>query len=381
MAQTTVARPEVADADRIVIKVGTRVLTRRDGKLALVRLYHIVELAAALRERGKEVLLVSSGSIGVGRDALGLEHSPADVAGRQACAAVGQSRLMSIYQQGFAPLGLLAAQVLLTEDDFDVRERYLNLRAALSRLLRSGVVPIINENDTVSTAELALHRESQRQVFGDNDRLSALVASELDADLLLILTDVDGIYERDPHECPDAALICRVDDAEALGAELSGAGSEVGRGGMRTKVEAATIAARFGCHAVIASGFDLTAGYRVCAGEAVGTWFPPTGVMSARRRWIAFASRAQAVLHLDDGAVVALEQRSGSLLPAGITRFEGRFEKGDVVELRRPDGSLLGRGIVQTDAAGTERWRRGENHSGQRTLVRREHLVLEGAQR
>jgi glutamate 5-kinase len=375
------ARPAVAAARRVVIKVGTRVLTREDGKLSLVRLYRIVEVAAALRDQGREVLLVSSGAIGAGREALGLATTPTEVAARQACAAIGQSRLMALYQQGFGPLGLLSAQVLLTEADFDDRNRYLNLRAALTHLLSVGVVPIINENDTVSTAELALHRTSTRPVFGDNDRLSALVASELDADLLVLLTDVAGIYDKNPRDHADARLIPRVDEPECLQAETSGTTSGVGRGGMASKIEAATIASRFGCHAVIASGFDADAAARVVAGDEVGTWFPATGSMSARRRWIAFATRPQAVAYLDAGAVEAIVDRGGSVLPAGVKRLDGEFAQGDVIELRGPDGEVLGRGIARTDSASTRAWMAGAAPAGVRTLVRRQHLVLEGAKR
>ncbi len=191
------ARPALADADRIVIKLGTRVLTHDDGRIALSRLYGVVEAAAELLARDRDVLIVSSGAVGLGREALGFEVTPDDLEERQACAAVGQGRLMGLYDAGFGRLGRLCAQVLLTQGDFDDRIRYLNLRSTLETLLRRGVVPVINENDAVSTEELALASGERRRVFGDNDRLSALVASELDADLLILLTDVDGVFERD----------------------------------------------------------------------------------------------------------------------------------------------------------------------------------------
>lgn len=381
MQSTAIQRPAVAAAKRVVIKVGTRVLTRPDGRLALVRLSSIVELLADLRAEGREVILVSSGAIGAGRGALGLAETPADAAVRQACAAVGQGRLMGIYQQGFAPFGLVPAQLLLTEADFFERERYLNLRSALTTLLRLGAVPIINENDVVSIAELAVTQEESRQVFGDNDRLSALVASELEANLLVLLTDVPGLCEQNPQEHAGAGLISTVDDPETLQAEITGAVSGAGRGGMRTKVEAACIAARSGCHAVIASGLDPEAARRVVAGENVGTWFPARSAMSARRRWIAFATRVRAALHIDAGAARALVELGGSLLPAGVTHIEGDFDSGDVVEIRGPEGGLIGRGIIRVGAAAARAWMAGERPEGARTLMRREELVLEGSLR
>ncbi|MEL6547419.1 MAG: glutamate 5-kinase, partial [Myxococcota bacterium] len=226
MSESSVQRAPVAEAKRVVIKVGTRVLTQTDGRLALTRLFSLVETIAQLKENGREVLLVSSGAVGLGRDALRFERNPTDVAERQACAAVGQSRLMELYSHGFDRLGLVAAQVLLTEDDFDNRERYLNLGNTLNALLKHGAVPIINENDAISTVELAVATRGGRQVFGDNDRLSALVASELGCELLVLLTDVDGVFERDPRTDPSAKLISCVDDVEGGMAELSGSGSD-----------------------------------------------------------------------------------------------------------------------------------------------------------
>ena len=375
------ARPEVAAARRVVLKLGTRVLTHDDGRLALARLLGVVEAAAELRRRDRDVLLVSSGAVGLGRDALGLEKTPADLKERQACAAVGQTRLMGLYQDGFAHVGLVCGQVLLTESDFDDRERYLNLRACLNTLLRRGVVPVINENDAVSIAELAVVGGPRQRIFGDNDRLSALVATKLDADLLVILTDVPGLFDRDPRRHLDAALLARVDAPERLAPVETTAGTEAGRGGMRSKIEAATVASKGGCHAVIASGREPGVLARVLAGEEAGTWFPARESLDARRRWIAFAVAPRGTLYLDAGAVEAVRSRGASLLAAGVRRVEGKFERGDVVELRGPDGALVGRGMVYWGAAAARRWCAGLPPEGIRNhdaLVHHRHLVLEG---
>jgi len=375
-----VARPEVAGADRVVLKLGTRVLTHDDGRLALARLFAVVEAAAQLRRQGKDVLLVSSGAVGLGREALGFAATPDELEERQACAAVGQTRLMGLYQEGFSRLGLVCGQTLLTQGDFDDRERYLNLRATLNALLRRGVVPVINENDAVSTEELAFVRQGRARVFGDNDQLSALVAAELDADLLVLLTDVGGLYDRDPRLHPQARLVTRVDDLDHLGVVVTGPASEVGRGGMRSKIEAARIAARAGCHAVIASGRDPGVLPRVLAGEELGTWFPARAGLDARRRWIAFAVAPRGVLHLDAGAVEAVRSRGVSLLAAGVERVEGRFRRGDVVDLRGPDGALVGRGMVNWDADVARAWSNGAppvDIKNRDSLVHRRHLVLE----
>lgn len=369
----------MAGAKKVVVKVGTRVLTQPDGRLALTRLYSLVETIARLKEENREVLLVSSGAVGLGRDALGLSKTPSDVAERQACAAIGQSRLMELYGDGFDRMGLVAAQVLLTEDDFDNRERYLNLGTTLNALLKHGAIPIINENDVVSTVELAMRERAGRKVFGDNDRLSALVACELGCELLVLLTDVDGVFERDPRSDPDAKLISCVDDLDGGMAELTGSGSDAGRGGMRSKFDAARIAARFGCHAVIASGVRHEVVARVLAGAHEGTWFPATGNMSARHRWIAFASRPRGVIHVDDGAVEAVVERNGSLLAAGITRIEGNFVRGDVVEVRGPSGTLVARGLIRVDADRYLEWRGGASEEELRSfsaVVRSNQLVV-----
>ncbi|MCA8922848.1 MAG: glutamate 5-kinase [Planctomycetes bacterium] len=374
-------RAPLLSARRFVLKLGTRVLTHDDGTLALSRLFGLIESAVALRRAGKDVILVSSGAVGLGRDALGFSATPTDVADRQACAAVGQTRLMALYQDGFARLGVLTGQVLLSQSDFDDRVRCLNLRATLTRLLRRGVIPIVNENDAVSTEELAfLDDGSSRPVFGDNDKLSALVATELAADLLILLTDVEGVFDSDPRGNPAAQLLTRIDSLQELGgAGASTSGS--GRGGMRSKVSAAQIAARSGCHAVIASGREPGVLARSAAAEPIGTWFPAReDSLQARRRWIAYATAPRGVLRLDAGAVEALVERGASLLAAGVKAIEGEFHDGDVVELRGPKAELIGRGLMCFDSGAARAWCAGTPPPGIRNhdaLVHRRHLVLE----
>jgi len=380
MPSTPPPRPPVAQARRVVLKLGTRVLTDDDGGVALSRLQALVGVAARLRRGGRDVLLVSSGAVGLGREALGLPRTPTEVDERQACAAVGQSRLMALYQEAFSREGLLCAQLLLTEADFHHRERYLNLRAALQALLRHGVVPVINENDAVSTAEVALLPGAARAIFGDNDRLSALVASKLDADLLVLLTDVAGLFLRDPRTDPDAPHIPRVDPGQELPPLVAPPPGAPGRGGMGKKVEAAEMAAGSGCHAVIASGRDPDALDALLAGEEVGTWFPARPRRQARQRWIAHAAAPAGALTLDAGAVSALVQRNASLLAPGVLGVEGDFRAGDVVVLRGPDRRRIGRGVVAWDAATVRSWCAGESPPGVRNahaIIRRDQIVME----
>lgn len=374
-------RPELAAARRVVVKLGTRVLTHDDGRLALARLFDAVEQVDAAWRAGQEVIVVSSGAVGLGRQALKLAHTPIDLAERQACAAVGQVRLMGLWETGFSRLGRHAAQLLLTQDDFDDRVRYLELRAALGALLRHGVVPVVNENDVVRTDELRFVETGSdgRQVFGDNDGLSALVATKLGADLLVLLTDVPGVFQRDPRVEPDAPLLSEL-DPDDTSVQVGGPGSAASRGGMASKVEAARMVSRAGCHAVIADGRTPGNITRVLAGEDVGTWCRARPGLDARRRWIAFATAPRGVLHLDQGAVTALRQRGASLLAAGVTTIEGDFSAGDVVLLRGPDGADIGRGAVYCDAQAARRWTDGLPPVGARrhhALVHRDQLVLD----
>src|SRR5262245_38182339 len=264
---------------------------------------------------------------------------------KQAFAAVGQSRLMNLYEQGFAKYGLTPAQVLLTEEDFSNRTRYLNLRHTLTTLLDMGVIPVINENDTVSTAELEVTDRSRS--FGDNDKLSALVMSKLEATVLILLSDVDGLFTDNPHDNPKADFIREVHDITDDIEGLAGRKSTRGRGGMATKLEAARIAMNSGGIAIIANGTKHVIIGRVLSGEQEGTMFVGiSGTLSEKRRWIAFSSSVSGRIHINAGALDAITKKNASLLYAGVTRIENEFEHGDVVSIVAPDGKEIARGIV-----------------------------------
>ena len=349
---------------RVVVKVGTSIVTRGDGRLALGRLGALVEELHALHQHA-EVVLVTSGSIGLGAARLGYDAVPSEVVDRQACAAAGQGALIATYDALFRQLDLAAAQVLLTEDDFLHRRRYLNLRATLERLVARGAVPVVNENDTVSTLELACGRD---RVFGDNDRLSALVAARLDADLLVLLTDVDGVYTAAPGT-PDA---CRIDTWQDDKVSL-GPGSALGRGGMGAKLRAARMAQHVGVHVVIASGFVPGVLGRVVAGDVEGTWFPAQAGLSQRGRWLAYASAPDGRITVDAGAREAILSRGASLLPVGVTQVEGDFSASAIVSLIGPDGTEFARGVAASDAR-SARARCGQ--SGERALIHRDDIVF-----
>jgi glutamate 5-kinase len=275
-AKSTSLAGKIARCRRIVIKLGTNVIMRDDGRIALGRFYGIAESVARLRHEGREILLVSSGAIGLGMDRLGMKKRPTELAALQACAAIGQSRLMAIYDDAFEKLGCRIAQVLLTEDDFRDPQRFANLRGTLASLLEMGVIPIINENDTVSTVELDRPGDTpnRKRVFGDNDKLSGLVLTHVGADLLVLLSDIDGLYSGDPH-APNATLVAEVREVTPEIRSYAQGKNGRGRGGMATKLEAARIASAAGRFAVIANGHIPHVVERVCAGENVGTWFWP----------------------------------------------------------------------------------------------------------
>jgi len=340
-------RKFLREAKRIVVKVGTNVVTRPGGELAIGTIHAIIEEIVALVRSGRQVILVTSGAIGLGMNRLGFEERPALLALRQACAAVGQGQLMALYDQGFGRLGVATAQVLLTEDDFSNRIRYLNLRNAIHELLRLGVVPIVNENDTVSTTEIEGESGAERVVpFGDNDMLSALLASKMDADTLVILSDVEGLYDRAPAKGNRAK---RIPIVATFGPEieaLAGGGAGRGRGGIRTKLEATRVATSCGVRAVIACGERPNVLRDIFAGRDVGTLFPPRAKLSGRKRWIAFATSPAGSVAVNDGARTALVDRNASLLWAGIERIAGHFERGDVISIQDAAGREFARGIA-----------------------------------
>lgn len=329
------------------------------GEVCAERVGPIVRAVAALRQEGRGVVLVSSGAVGLGAGRLGLSRSRlADVVVRQACAAVGQSLLMHAYERMFGECGVKIAQVLLTEDDFTDRGRYSNLRRTMEKLLKLGVVPVVNENDTVSTAELEC--VGGGRVFSDNDRLAALVMSELESDALVLLTDVDGLLV---HRPPDVLAGAARDEevmvvpvvAEVtpeLKALATGA-SATGRGGMLTKLEAAAIAMRAGGVAVIANGTRPDTLARVFAGEAVGTAFVPTSRMAGKRRWIAYAAGVRGRVVVNAGARAAILGGKASLLASGVVRVEREFEPLDVVSIADPEGREFARGIANCASADT----------------------------
>jgi glutamate 5-kinase len=352
-SQTTELSRIAARARRVVVKLGTAVLMRDEGGVALSRFHSFVESIADLKRAEREVLLVSSGAVGLGIERLGLKRRPQLLPLKQACAAVGQSRLMALYADAFGNHNITTAQVLLTEEDFSNRDRYLNLRSTLTALLELGVLPIINENDTVSTAELeSLDATSYIKInFGDNDKLAALVASKIEADLLLILTDVEGLHTADPKDLKNAKLIPVVEEITPELEELApgssaASGSRMGRGGIKTKLEAARIATQSGCATVIANGKLPGVIDRIFAGENLGTLFLPQPGLPGKRRWIAFATTVKAALVINEGARQALLERKASLLAAGVLEVRGGFERGDVVSILDEQEREFARGIV-----------------------------------
>ena len=337
---TAAARPAIAGARRVVVKVGSSSLTTLPGGLDGARLSALVDVLGAVRAAGREVVLVSSGAIAAGLAPLGVAGRPRDLATAQAAASVGQLRLVQTYADAFARHDVTVGQVLLTADDLTRRSHYRNAQQTVDRLLALGALPIVNENDTVATEEIR---------FGDNDRLAALVAHVAQADALVLLSDVDGVYDGDPRSGP-AKLINTVTGAGDLAAVTLGSGKRngVGTGGMATKVEAALIAAQAGVPVVVTSTAQAAA---ALAGEQVGTLFTPTGRRpSARQFWLRYASRPRGRLVLDDGAVRAVRERHASLLAAGITGVSGDFLADDPVELVGPDGVVVARGLVAYDA-------------------------------
>ena len=323
---------------RIVAKVGSSSLRAADGGLDRVLVSALVDQIAALRDEDIQVVLVSSGAVAAGLGPLGLSARPGDLPSQQAAASVGQGILMHTYQEGFARHGLACGQVLLTPDDVVDRTRYLNARHTFDRLLELGAVPVVNENDTVVTDELR---------FGDNDRLAALVASMLHAQLLILLSDVDGLYPDRPGAA-DMVPIDRVDDFAALDPQVAGpTGSDVGTGGMASKLEAARIAAFSGAHTVIANARQPGILGAAVSGTHVGTWFPPSRRRpESRKLWIAFAPVPRGSIHVDAGAVRALVERGSSLLAAGIVEAAGEFDAGDAVDVVGPDHRVVARGLT-----------------------------------
>jgi glutamate 5-kinase len=337
-----VTTPRFSAPGLVVVKVGSNSLRAAEGGLDPVVIVDLVDQLAKLVRGGTSVVLVSSGAVAAGLAPLGMRTRPPDLPGLQAAASVGQGLLLHRYQAAFAVHGLACGQVLLMASDMVDRRRYLNARNTFERLLSLGAVPLVNENDTVATEELRV---------GDNDRLAALVAGMLGADLLVLLSDVGGLYERDPRRDPDARPVERVDDVRVFDRmQIRGAGSRVGTGGMVTKLDAVRIATQGAADVVIAHARRPGVVEAVVSGAPVGTWFPAKVRPDSRKLWIAFATAPQGSLLIDHGAVRALTERGSSLLAVGVTDVMGDFHDGAAVNVVGPDQHVIARGLVAFDA-------------------------------
>jgi len=336
-------RGRLAAARRWVVKVGSALLTNDGLGLDVSVVRSLADQLVALRETGSDVVLVSSGAIAAGLVRLNLTERPHEVHLSQAAAAVGQSALVRAYEENLSPHGVTSAQILLSHADIRARDRYLNARSTLSTLLGMGVLPIVNENDTVVTDEIRL---------GDNDTLGALVANLVDADVLLVLTDQDGLMDQDPRQVASAQIISSADVHDATLDAMAGPGGALGRGGMATKLSAARLAARSGTDTVIANGRVPDVISRVAAGESVGTFLQTQRrPQSARKQWLASLLHAQGQLFLDDGAVRGVVEQGRSLLPIGITAVSGEFERGDLVSCVDGQGRERARGLANYSSA------------------------------
>jgi len=376
--QDLVRQELAALAELIVVKVGTRVLTRANGTLDLDRIKSLAEQIHQLREQGRKVVLVSSGAVGAGMSQLGLSERPTELAKLQAVAAVGQTNLIEAYDSIFQSLGTHAAQVLLTAEDLSDRGRYLNVRNTLLALLEMNTVPIVNENDTVSVEELMV-------TFGDNDRLAALVTNALRASLLIILSDVDGLYDGPPEDAASKVIssVPKIDaDIEELVADKA---NGLSRGGMRSKLGAARMVTTAGENVIIASGRKDNVLPRLLAGEQLGTAFLATGkTVSPLKRWIGFSAQSKGTLTLDEGACEAIRRDGRSLLSIGIEAVKGQFEKGDVVTLCNVEGDELARGLTNYTSDQVSRIKQMKTeqiteelgHCPYRAVVHRDNMVV-----
>ncbi|WP_121180162.1 glutamate 5-kinase [Nocardiopsis sp. Huas11] len=371
----TTGRMAVAGARRIVVKVGSSSLTTPDGLIDSGRIRDLVEVLTDRRAQGQEVIVVSSGAVAAGMTPLGLTRRPRDLASQQAAASVGQGLLLAAYTAELAERGLTAAQVLLTVEDMMRRVQHRNAQRTLRRLLDIGAVPIVNENDTVATHELR---------FGDNDRLAALVAHLMSADALVLLSDVDALYDGNPASQGTSVVHLVRGPLDLDGIDIGSAGKRgVGTGGMVTKVDSARIATEAGIHTVLTSAANARS---ALAGDRVGTLFAPAEGRrpSARQLWLAHATAGRGSLVLDPGAVTAVVSEKASLLPAGVVRVTGDFSAGDPVDLRDEQGTVVARGLVNYDAAEvpdlmgrSTRWLAREmGPSYERELVHRDDLVV-----
>lgn len=371
------ARAKLKDARRWVIKIGSSLLTAKGQGLDHAAIRDWCAQIAQLRAEGRQIVLVSSGAVAEGMARLGLKKRPGVLHELQAAAAVGQMGLVRAWELGFETHGIRAAQILLTHEDVADRGRYLNARATLNALLEFGVVPVVNENDTVSTDEIRL---------GDNDTLGALTTNLIESDLLVILTDQEGLFEADPRINPDAKLVSEMAlSAPQLTAMAGDSKGELGRGGMRTKLSAARIAARSGACTAIAHGRAENVLRRLAAGESIGSLLlPDAGSMTARKRWIAGQLQVRGKLFLDAGAAEVLAKNGKSLLPVGVQKVEGEFDRGDLVSCIGPEGREVARGLSNYSVVEARKIlgaKRGElaerlGYPGDGELIHRDNLTL-----
>jgi glutamate 5-kinase len=331
---------------RVVVKAGTNLLTGGTDTIDAGTLSGLAAQLAALRARGGEAILVTSGAIHAGRQRVRALPDPRGLSSRQALAAIGQSRLMSLWDQAFEAHGIVVAQALLTRHDLADRLGYLNARNTLLALLEIGALPVVNENDVVAVDEIA------DSVIGDNDNLSALVANLVDADLLLLLSDVEGLYNANPNTDPTARVIETVEAIDEAIERAAGSAGALGTGGMVTKLQAARVATASGTHVIIADGGSADVILRACLGERTGTHFLPRGDrVESRRRFLLSGLPVRGRVVIDDGAVAALASGGNSLLPAGVVAVEGAFDRGDVVQVVARDGRHIASGTVNYNAA------------------------------
>lgn len=333
---------EIKNAHRIVVKVGTSTLTHSTGRLNIHQIELLVRQLSDLVNQGKEILLVTSGAVGAGLDRMKLKEKPEAIPEKQALAAIGQGILMHIYEKLFSEYGQTVAQVLLTKENSLHYSQYINSRNALLALLQMNVIPIINENDVVTVEQLK---------FGDNDTLSAMVASIVDADALILLTDIDGLYNKNPQTCPDAELLERVTEiTPEIEAIAGGAGTKMGTGGMFTKIQAAKIAMSSGVNMVIANGSSNNILNDILAGENYGTIFPAREAhLKQRKSWLAFGKSICGSITVDKGCEDALVKNGSSILAAGITDYAGQFAAGNTVRVLTADDREIARGIINYD--------------------------------
>ena len=327
----------IENSKRIVFKFGTNILRNEHGEISLAHLYSFIEDISYLYKQGKEILIVTSGAVGLGAKKLGIDTSTSTTL-KQAAASVGQPMLMGIWQDGFEKYGITTAQILLTEEDFANRKKYLSLRLTLSKLLENKVIPIINQNDAVSPSEL------EHVCFSDNDKLSSIVASKLDADLLVMVSDIDGLFDKNPKEYKDAKLISKVEKVTPKIEKLATGASVGGRGGMITKLTAAKVVTSSGLYAKIVNGKTPEIIKKVFD-DSVGTVFLTNKNLSHKKRWIAYATNIMGKIIVNDGAKEAIINNQKSLLSIGITGVEGEFKRGEIISLVDSNNEEFARGI------------------------------------